>query len=108
MKSGALLATVILTLSVWIPRPSQAADQQVKTTFVRLGPGVPGVLYEPVTPGPKSAIAVFAMHSEVDYLEFSACTELSKRGYRVLCATNTTTAQSVSAGGAETSPELQH
>ena len=90
MKSRALLATVILTLSVWIARPAQAADQQVKTTFVRLGPGVPGVLYEPVTPGPKSAIAVFAMHSEVDYLEFSACTELSKRGYRVLCANNST------------------
>jgi hypothetical protein len=48
------------------------------------------VLYEPATPGPKSAIAVFAMHSEVDYLQFSACTELSKRGYRVLCANNST------------------
>ena len=80
----------ILTLGVWIARPADAADQQVKTTFVHLGSGVPAVLYEPVTPGPKSAIAVFAMHSEVDYLEFSACTELSKRGYRVLCANNST------------------
>ena len=41
-------------------------------------------------PGAKSAIAVFAMHSGVDYLQFSACTELSKRGYRVLCANNGT------------------
>ena len=83
-------ALLILMLSVWVARPTPAEDQQVKTTFVRLGPGVPGVLYEPVTPGPKSAIAVFVMHSEVDYLEFSACTELSKRGYRVLCANNST------------------
>ena len=90
MNRRAILATAILALGVWIARPSHAEDQQVKTTFVRLGSGVPGVLYEPVAPGPKSAIAVFAMHSEVDYLEFSACTELSKRGYRVLCANNST------------------
>jgi hypothetical protein len=83
-------AMLILTLGVWIARPSQAESQQIETSFVRLGPGVPGVLYEPVKPGPKSAIAVFAMHSEVDYLQFSACTELSKRGYRVLCANNST------------------
>ena len=81
---------VVLALGVWIARPVAAEDQQIKTTFVRLGPGVPGLLYEPATPGPKSAIAVFAMHSEVDYLQFSACAELSKRGYRVLCANNST------------------
>ena len=80
----------ILTLGVWIAWPAGAQDQQIKTTFVRLGPGVPGVLYEPAIPGPKSAIAVFAMHAEADYLQFSACTELSKRGYRVLCANNST------------------
>ena len=90
MTKYTLLATAILTLGVWIAGPSRAEEQQVKTTFVHLGPGVPGVLYEPIAPGPKSGIAVFAMHSEVDYLQFSACTELSKRGYRVLCANNAT------------------
>jgi hypothetical protein len=68
--------------------PPQALPPGVKTTFVRLGQGEPGVLYEPVTPGPKSQIAVFAMHSAGDYLTHSSCTELSKRGYRVLCANN--------------------
>ena len=53
-----------------------------------LGRGVPGVLYEPVTPGEKSHIGVFVMHAAGDYLRFSACTELSRRGYRVLCANN--------------------
>ena len=90
MRKAAFLATAILTLGVWIAGPAAAEDPRVKTTFVHLGSGVPAVLYEPVTPGPKSEIAVFAMHSEVDYLEFSACTELSKRGYRVLCANNAT------------------
>ncbi|MFD2136718.1 hypothetical protein ACFSLT_19215 [Novosphingobium resinovorum] len=41
-------------------------------------------------PGPKAATAVFAMHSSADYLSFSACTELAQRGYRVLCANNST------------------
>ena len=63
-------------------------DQQVKTTFVHLAQGAPAVLYEPINPGAKAQVAVFVMHSAGDYLTHSACTELSKRGYRVLCANN--------------------
>ncbi len=63
-------------------------DPAIKTTFVYLGNGTPAVLYEPTNPGPKAAIAVFAMHSALDYLNHSSCTQLSRRGYRVLCANN--------------------
>ena len=63
-------------------------DPSVKTSFVHLGGGEPGALYEPVNPGPKAQVAVFVMHSAGDYLTHSACTELSKRGYRVLCVNN--------------------
>jgi hypothetical protein len=42
-----------------------------------------------VAPGAKGGIAVFVMHSSGDYLDNSACTELSRRGYRVLCANST-------------------
>src|SRR6516225_5999057 len=63
-------------------------DQQVKTTFVHLAQGAPAVLYEPINPGAKAQVAVFVMHSGGDYLTHSACTELSRRGYRVLCANN--------------------
>lgn len=86
-----LVAAILSTSLLWISS-SYAQDQQIKTTFVHLGNGVPGVLYEPVNPGPKAQIAAFVMHNEGDYLQFSACTELSKRGYRVLCG-NTTTAK---------------
>ncbi len=71
------------------PREGQAdrpLDPSIKTTFVHLGNGEPGVLYEPKEPGPKAQIAIFNMHSANDFLNHSACTELSKRGYRVLCA----------------------
>jgi hypothetical protein len=81
---------VIMALGLVCATPVTCQDQQVKATYVRLGSGVPGVLYEPITPGEKSQIGVFVMHASGDYLQFSACTELSKRGYRVLCANNST------------------
>lgn len=81
---------VIVALNIGFISPSMAQARQTKTTFVPLGRGVPGVLYEPVTPVANSQIGIFVMHSGADYLKFSACTELSNRGYRVLCANNST------------------
>jgi hypothetical protein len=60
-------------------------DPSIKRTYIPLGPGTPGVLYEPVNPGAKSHLAVVVMHGG-DYLTFPTCFELSQRGYRVLCA----------------------
>jgi hypothetical protein len=71
------------------PREGQRVrqlDPSVKTTFVPLGNGEPGVLYEPKNPGPKAQIAIFSMHTTNDFLTHPTCFELSKRGYRVLCA----------------------
>ena len=93
----AFVATLVLSLL--FASPSMAKDQQTKTTFVRLGPGVPGVLYEPVTPGEKSQIGIFVMQSGGDYLTHSSCTDMSKRGYRVLCANNTTSKAGTSDDG---------
>jgi pimeloyl-ACP methyl ester carboxylesterase len=58
----------------------------VKTTFLRPGPGMPGMLYEPVETGDKSSICVVAIHCEADYLDHTIGPGLAKRGYRVLCA----------------------
>jgi hypothetical protein len=89
MKSINLVAVVMLALSLSFALPSTAQTPKVRNSFVRLGNGVPGVLYEPLTPGPKAGIGIFVMHAAADYLQFSACTELSQRGYRVLCANDT-------------------
>ena len=93
--SGALQgACTLLASALWFApaaaqNPSDAASQAAITrSFVRLANGVPAVLYTPAALMAKSRIAVFAMHSNADYLEFSACTELAARGYRVLCANN--------------------
>ena len=58
----------------------------VKTTFVRLGRRIPGVLYEPLTPSGKEDINVLVMHSDEDYMTFPTGPELAVRGYTVLCA----------------------
>lgn len=94
-----LLLAVTVALSLLFAPSSMAQELQTKATFVRLGPGVPGVLYEPVTPVDKSQIGIFVMHSGGDYLTHSSCTELSKRGYRVLCANNTTSKAGTSDDG---------
>ncbi len=62
-------------------------DPSTKRTAVQAGLAT-GYIYEPKEPGEKSHIGVFVMHSGMDYTNFSACTELSKRGYTVLCAKN--------------------
>jgi pimeloyl-ACP methyl ester carboxylesterase len=66
---------------------SSPLDPSTKRTAFQQGQ-VKGYLYEPKAPGEKSHIGVFVMHSDADYSSFSACTELSKRGYTVLCAAN--------------------
>jgi hypothetical protein len=82
-------AAVLLSLAALAP----ATAQSYKTTFISLSPGQPGVLYEPLNPGPKAAIGIFAMHDNGDYLgnhPGDPCGQLATRGYRVLCANSTT------------------
>jgi pimeloyl-ACP methyl ester carboxylesterase len=73
---------------VAIAQTARQPDSEIVSRYVPLASGVPGVLYEPAAPGPKSAIGIFLMHSGADYLNHSACTQMSQRGYRVLCANN--------------------
>lgn len=90
-------ALMSLALAMAVPLSAQAQGGPpppvpvgVVRSYVPLANGAPGVLYEPARPGPKAAIAFYLMHASGDYLNFSACYELSQRGYRVLCANNTT------------------
>lgn len=57
--------------------------QNVGSSFIRIGCSQ-AVLYENRTL--KKPIAVLVMHSDSDYLTFSAGIELAERGYTVLCA----------------------
>ena len=83
---AALCLYAVALLSLCLGSTARASVGTVTTTFVHLGRGVPGVLYQPVNPGEKSQIAILLMHSGADYLTFPACTQMAERGYRVLCA----------------------
>jgi hypothetical protein len=92
MKRNNILLMSVLAVAIRLPyaSPAVAQEQQIKATFVHLGQGdgLPGMLYEPVTPSDKSQIALYLMDATSDHMAFSACTEMAKRGYRVLCADN--------------------
>jgi hypothetical protein len=88
MKRRTLLMCT-LTLVCHFCLVSSSMAQSFKTTFVHLGDGVPGLLYEPVPLGEKAEIGVVAMHVDGDYLSnnpSNPCINLAKRGYRALCA----------------------
>lgn len=92
MKINEFCSVVALTVACCISfvGPSMAQDLETRSTFVRPGRRIPGVLYQPVKPVAESRIGILVMHTAADYLDFSPGPELSRRGYTVLCANNST------------------
>lgn len=73
-------------------------DHSVATSFVDLGDGVPGVLYDSVpqskkAEGKKSEIAIVFMHPDGDFLTHDGGEGMASRGYRVLTANTSATAK---------------
>jgi hypothetical protein len=60
-----------------------AALAQSNPRYLPLGPA-DAALYTPDT-GPAPHVAVLVIHRTADYLRHPACTELSRRGFMVLC-----------------------
>jgi pimeloyl-ACP methyl ester carboxylesterase len=78
---------VVVALSLLCSRPVLTQDTSVTRTPVQAGRAT-GFLYQPAAPGEKAHVGVFVMHFGMDYSNFSACSELSRRGYTVLCTKN--------------------
>lgn len=62
---------------------AQAADSY-RTTYVSLGRDQSCILYQPVKASAKSGTGIVVMHSNDNYMNFLANSELSKRGYTVI------------------------
>ena len=60
-----------------------AALAQNNPLYIRLAPAA-GALYKPDT-GPAPHVGLIVMHRTANYLIHPACTELSRRGFMVLC-----------------------
>ena len=59
------------------------AFAQSKPEYIKFAQGK-GALYKPDA-GPAPHVGVLVMHRTGDYLDHPACTELSKRGFMMLC-----------------------
>jgi pimeloyl-ACP methyl ester carboxylesterase len=77
LLAAALLLATISTLT-------SPADAQSDPRFIRLASKVKGVLYMP-DQGPPPKVGIMVMHEDSNFLVHIACTEMSKRGYAVLC-----------------------
>ncbi|HEV7662841.1 MAG TPA: hypothetical protein VGQ62_04840, partial [Chloroflexota bacterium] len=81
-----LILLIAIVATALTPVTGAAQDATFDTTFVPLSNAVPGVLYRPKTAGDRSSVAVIVMHPFASYLTHLACSQLSARGYTVLCA----------------------
>lgn len=59
---------------------------EIKNTYIQMGFGKGGVLYEPIEKDGRSRTAILVMHSDGDYYGFIPCPELARRGFTVMGA----------------------
>ena len=83
LSSEGVRAITILIIGLAAPLAAQTPG--VKTTFVPLGSGSNGVLFEPAVANPKSRIALINTHEgSTNNLTHPSGPQLARRGYRVL------------------------
>lgn len=76
---------IVLSLILFITSAmcSKASNTNFTTCYIDIG-HQPAVIYQPADRSEKANIAIVVMHSHEDYLNFTANTELVKRGYTVI------------------------
>ena len=62
----------------------QAAAAQSNPSFIAFSGTTKGALYRPDS-GPAPHVGILVMHRTANYLAHRACTELSRRGFLMLC-----------------------
>jgi pimeloyl-ACP methyl ester carboxylesterase len=83
MIKKALLAN-ILSLSVLIVFALSHVFGQSHPEYIPLGGGVKAVLYRPDA-NPAPHVGIIIIHRTANYLQHQGCTQLSQRGFMVLC-----------------------
>jgi pimeloyl-ACP methyl ester carboxylesterase len=74
-------AFVAVLASCFLPYPASA---QSKPEFIAMGGRAKAALYKPDS-GPALHVGILVMHRTSNYLAHPACTELSRRGFLMLC-----------------------
>ena len=86
MTSRALASTALLLAAVVFNAVSAAAQSNPRyIRFAGVPASVKGALYLPDAPQPAPHVGVVVMHRTSNFMTALACTELSRRGFAVLC-----------------------
>jgi hypothetical protein len=81
-KTRASMGLVILG---FIANPASAQSDPRYIRFPGVPASVKGALYLPDAPAPPPHVAILVMHRTSNFMNALACTELSRRGFAVLC-----------------------
>jgi hypothetical protein len=88
MNLRAARVALVLAVGLIVCMQNVPANAQSNPLFVNFGPPAfsvaKGALYKPDT-GPAPHVAVIVIHRTANFLSHPACTELSARGFMVLC-----------------------
>ena len=82
MQTVVISSAIVLGLMLFAPAEGTA---QSSPLYIQFSPGaVKGALYKP-NAGPAPHVGILAIHRTSNFMGYSGCTELSKRGFLVLC-----------------------
>src|SRR6266702_3962243 len=81
-RSSTLRAATLVAIALWLA--PQSAWSQSRPEFIPFQGRSKGALYRPDS-GPAPHVGVLVMHRTSNYLAHRACTELSRRGFLMLC-----------------------
>jgi len=81
-RSSTLRAATLVAIALWLA--PQSAWSQSRPEFIPFEGRSKGALYRPDS-GPAPHVGVLVMHRTSNYLAHRACTELSRRGFLMLC-----------------------
>jgi hypothetical protein len=80
-----MLFSLIVMFAVVVAISTPPLSAQSHPEYIPLGGGVKAALYKPDS-GPPPHVGILVMHRTVNFLSTTACTQLSSRGFLVLCA----------------------
>jgi pimeloyl-ACP methyl ester carboxylesterase len=80
-----VVSAILIGLMGAAPSAAGAQADAVSREYVRLRAQTFGLLYSPSVLGPESSVGLILMHPNSDFLNHVGCSEMAKRGYRVLC-----------------------
>src|SRR5256885_10368939 len=84
MQRTARFSAIHLLVALLFGMTAAPASAQSHPEYIPLGGGVKAVLYRPDS-NPSPHVGVIIIHRTANYLQHQGCTQLSQRGFMVLC-----------------------